>query len=150
MQGFREAKRVQVFPEGWGSRAIRAKAEVIAGRWQDIRALSLEWKSEWPGPSRAVVIFTFASDPAPPAGLRDLLWDRFGVPVYEQVLSSQLDLLATECDAHEGLHLMRKGVQHQDYSVEEVACGCGDRTPRLCRIEEPARAMKAAAGASGA
>jgi phenylacetate-CoA ligase len=36
---------------------------------------------------------------------RDLLWDAFGVPVYEQFLGLGNELLAQDCDVHEGLHI---------------------------------------------
>lgn len=37
---------------------------------------------------------------------RDELWDAFGLPVYEQIYCSS-GLLATECEAHDGLHTAR-------------------------------------------
>jgi hypothetical protein len=36
---------------------------------------------------------------------RDLLWEAFGVPVYEQFLGIGNELLAQDCDVHEGLHI---------------------------------------------
>jgi hypothetical protein len=38
------------------------------------------------------------------AGERDLLWRALGVPIYEQWLGLDGELLAWECEAHEGLH----------------------------------------------
>jgi hypothetical protein len=36
---------------------------------------------------------------------RDLLWDAFRVPVYEQFLGVGNELLAGDCDVHDGLHI---------------------------------------------
>ncbi|HET8549316.1 MAG TPA: hypothetical protein VFL57_14990 [Bryobacteraceae bacterium] len=36
---------------------------------------------------------------------RECIWRAFGVPVYEQFLGARNELLAEECDAHDGLHV---------------------------------------------
>lgn len=145
--GFREAKRVRVFPEGWGTPAIRFRPEVLAAGWEDLLTLAREWKSDWTAPTRGFVIFSSLAKPSPPVHLRDLLWDRFGLPVFEQVLGANRELLASECEAHEGLHLHQPGIHHPGYALRKEICACGGQTPRLCRIEEPEQALAMASGA---
>jgi hypothetical protein len=97
---------------------------------------------------------------------RDLLWDAFGLPMYEQIYSAT-GLLATECEAHDGLHAAKGadwtvGLTGELWyrepaswwedrgetfapsglfgSVDGAACPCGRRTPRL-RVESGLRAF---------
>jgi hypothetical protein len=57
---------------------------------------------------------------------RDLIWRRWGVPVYEFLIDSSGHVVASECDAHEGLHVHGSGAQ-----AEERECGCGVTGPML-------------------
>jgi phenylacetate-coenzyme A ligase PaaK-like adenylate-forming protein len=90
---------------------------------------------------------------------RDLLWTRFGVPVYEQLRGLGRELLAAECDAHEGLHIreedavfeqgdellmtsltnlsnpvlrLRTGLRGK---ITTKLCGCGETGSRLVELE---------------
>jgi hypothetical protein len=90
---------------------------------------------------------------------RDLLWTRFGVPVYEQLRGLGRELLAAECDAHEGLHIreedaifeegeellvtsltnlsdpvlrLRTGLQGK---ITTTLCGCGEAGRRLMDVQ---------------
>ena len=92
----------------------------------------------------------FSVLPVPPA-LRDLLWNTFGVPVFEQYLGPNLELLAFECEAHDGLHLANAGVHDPGCALRTELCACGNPTPRLCAVEEPGPACpRPMAMASGA
>ena len=55
------------------------------------------------------------------------MWDAFGVPVFEQCLGLDNELLAMECEAHDGLHLM--GTTSR-MGAETNVCGCGSSVPR--------------------
>lgn len=93
---------------------------------------------------------------------RDDLWAAFGLPVYEQIYSVT-GLLATECEAHDGLHITPGASWNQDANgelwyreppawwedrgetfapsglfgdVEAMPCPCGRLTQRL-RIGGP-------------
>ncbi len=96
---------------------------------------------------------------------REELWSAFGLPVYEQIYCAS-GLLATECEAHDGLHVA-KGSEwtvgqagelwcHEPTAwweergesfapsglfgaVDSLPCACGRKTPRL-RIVGPAEA----------
>jgi len=64
------------------------------------------------------------------AGDRERLWQDFRVPIFEQVIGPRGLLLATECEAHDGLHIESPDLQTDGY-VERSPCGCGRSTPRL-------------------
>lgn len=147
MAGFREAKRVRIFAEGWGAPAVRYRPEVLAAGWDELLGLARDWRSDWPMPTRGIVVFGVAGRAASLEDLRDLLWDRFGLPVFEQVLGAKLELLASECEAHDGLHLRQTGIQQLGYALCNETCPCGDQTPRLCRIDERIEALAMASGA---
>jgi hypothetical protein len=59
-----------------------------------------------------------------------LLWRSFGVPVFEEHLSQNNELLAMECDAHSGLHVVAGCAGRR---LESERCACGNRSPRISR-----------------
>lgn len=104
---------------------------------------------------RALVILThFGSKP-----LNDMarvrLWQAFGVPIFELYLGLDQSLLASECEAHEGWHVVRgvdsttletgelilDGAGNSGLStglralVDRTTCPCGLTTPRILNIE---------------
>jgi hypothetical protein len=79
---------------------------------------------------QAVVVFTYPGSPGLSARDRDALWKAFGVPVYEQYLSPKNRLLATECDAHSGLHVVS---ECEGLPFDHEVCACGNPAPRLTR-----------------
>jgi hypothetical protein len=76
---------------------------------------------------------------------RDLLWHRFGVPVFEQLRGWDGSVIARECEVHDGLHvdpgagiLETSGAglivtPNTGLTAEVVKdhCECGAETPRL-------------------
>ena len=126
--GFRETRLVRIFPQGWNERARRFDPCSIAGPLDQLRRLALA-ASCWPL-EQAVVVFTYASAPGISPQDREKLWKSFGVPVFEQYLSPRNRLLATECDAHSGLHVVSgcEGIP-----LEHDVCACGNPAPRLTR-----------------
>jgi hypothetical protein len=130
--GFRETPGARIFPEGWNERARRFHPASIAAPLELLRRLARDtWSFD-----QAVVVFTYFGGPGISPLDRELLWNAFGVPVFEQYLSSKNRLLATECDAHAGLHVVSgcDGLR-----VERDVCACGNPAPRLIsgsRIEE--------------
>ena len=80
---------------------------------------------------------------------RVILWQAFGVPVYELIVSPEGQLIASECEVHEGWHLetgitldRRKNVlvwhvrgRPQPLGmvgeIENSVCACGRKTPRI-------------------
>ncbi|MGA2882136.1 MAG: hypothetical protein ABSG13_24560 [Bryobacteraceae bacterium] len=130
--GFRQTRLVRVFPQGWNERAKRFEPGSIAGPLEQLRTLA---RDGWPI-EQAVVVFTYAGAPGISRPDRDCFWRVFGVPVFEQYLSPKNKLLATECDAHVGLHVV-SGCE--GLPLEHDVCPCGNPAPRLTRgsrIEE--------------
>jgi hypothetical protein len=68
---------------------------------------------------------------------RDQFWDVFQAPVFEQLLSVEGQVLAMECDAHDGMHLLdpHAPLTGLRAHLDTSACGCGNWHPRLRRIE---------------
>ncbi len=67
---------------------------------------------------------------------RESLWRDFGVPVFEQLRGSEGDVLARECEVHDGLHVDSASRLAQELRTLEAAmvnepCECGSETPRL-------------------
>ena len=91
-----------------------AETAVIAAK-----LLHRAWSDLWT-PMLQIVILT-----GPRYGMlteddRHLIWRRWGVPVYEFLTDATGTLVASECDAHEGLHVRVPGILG-----EERECGCG-------------------------
>jgi len=130
--GFRETRLVRVFPQGWNERAKRFHPGSIAGPLERLLSLALEgWPLE-----QAVIVFTYDGGPGISAPDRESFWKAFGVPVFEQYLGPRNRLLATECEAHCGLHVV-SGCE--ELTLEYDLCACGNPAPRLTRgsrIEE--------------
>jgi hypothetical protein len=124
--GFQETKLVRVFPAGWTEEAARFNPSSIAGPPEQLRRLTgrgLELK-------HAVVAFTYQGQAALSDDDRDLFWDSFGVPVFEQHLGAGNELLAMECEAHAGLHVMR---DFGESRLDRNSCVCGNPAPRFHR-----------------
>ena len=100
----RPAHGIRVFP-GWQDAALAAwQPASLAGPLNLLTELAED------GPrlrlQRALIVFNKLSDPALSDGDRQLLWRAFQVPMYEQLRAPAGQLLAAECEAHSGLHVM--------------------------------------------
>jgi hypothetical protein len=124
--GFRETRLVRIFPQGWNERARRFDPGSLAGPLEQLRNLAL---AAWPL-EQAVVVFTYSGRIGIPPQDRESLWKAFGVPVFEQYLGPRNKLLASECDAHAGLHVI-SGCE--GFFLERDICACGNSAPRLIR-----------------
>jgi hypothetical protein len=99
-------------------------------------------------PSLRVAIVVLSSiDDAPIADHhRDLLWEAFGLPVFEQLLGWDGRVIARECEVHDGLHFDASAVAAELDGGELIVmgmptgltaeivgdhCECGAETPRL-------------------
>jgi hypothetical protein len=100
----RPAHGVRVF-SGWQDSALAAwQPESLAGPLDLLTELAHD------GPplrlQRALIVFNKLTDPALSDCDRRLLWRAFQVPAYEQLRAPAGQLLAAECEAHAGLHVM--------------------------------------------
>lgn len=89
-----------------------------------------------------VLAFTGPTQAPLTASDRELFWRAFQVPVFEQYRGAHGELLAYECEAHEGLHLASESVlaELHGYALLEQFCPCGAVTLRAA----PALARAAA------
>jgi hypothetical protein len=124
--GFEATKTARVFPRGWDEQAARFEPQCIAAPVAELRRLAGQnLKLE-----HAVIAFTYEGEAGLTSADRELFWRAFGVPVFEQYLDRENRLLATECDAHAGLHVV-DGCE--DLNLDREPCACGDRSPRISR-----------------
>ena len=125
--GFEETGAVKVFPSGWNRQAERFRPASIAGPVDRLRELAAARIPLEHG----LVAFTYEGQAGLTSDDRELFWEAFGVPVYEQLLGHDNRLLAAECDAHCGLHLVEG--YRSDARIETEPCGCGNPAPRIAR-----------------
>ena len=111
-----------------------ANAEALAGTLEDLLYVA---DHDLARISRGIVIMTWAphSEPISEADREDL-WHRFGVPVFVQYFDADNELLATECDAHSGLHLVDSVASARGYLPASGPCPCGDTRPLLVLASE--------------
>jgi hypothetical protein len=124
--GFRDSKQVRVFPQGWDARAARFEPASIAAPAEvllDLAKLDLHFE-------HSLIAFTYEGQAGLSYADRDSLWRAFGVPIFEQRLGKHSELLATECEAHAGLHVVNG---YTGARLETEVCACGNHAPRLPR-----------------
>ncbi len=127
--------------DGWGVEAAGYRPSAIAGTWPQLEAL-LTVKVE--SLTHAVLVLARAAGDLLSVEQRQQLWRAFRVPVFEQIIGENGALLAAECEAHAGLHIVSQELESPKLkvaglSIESGPCGCGRNTPRVIapgRIEE--------------
>jgi hypothetical protein len=130
MPGFRSKGSVRVFAEGWCAAAARYDPQAIAGTLAQFEAIAATRFS----PTHALIVLGRWEDARVTEADRDLLWTRFGVPLFEQIMADDSSLLAAECEAHQGLHILG-GLDRAMASgvIDESPCACGQASPRWTR-----------------
>jgi hypothetical protein len=86
------------------------------------------WDSVWT-PLYPVVVFTGPGYGVLTEEDREQIWRRWGVPVYEQMMDSDGRVVAEECDAHDGLHLVAGAAWAG--AAEHGECACGLEGPKV-------------------
>ncbi len=124
--GFRDTKLTRVFPAGWNDSAARFQPSSIAGTPDQLRVIARQGMRL----QHSVVAFSYDGQPGLTAADRNMFWKAFGVPVFEQLLSAGNELLAMECDAHDGMHLIGN---FENMKAGKSLCPCGNPAPRLAR-----------------
>lgn len=89
---------------------------------------------------RALVVLAAAGSTPLSTAERDELWRRFGAPVFEQQLNSDGELIATECEAHDGLHIVQTSAALAGVALDDSPCACGKTTSRIRRDRSDAAA----------
>lgn len=141
------ALRIAVLEPDLGIQRIRrrmARARAVAASASVLRELAEAVESgiiSLPPIEAAVIVLTGICHGELTDLERDLFWRVFQVPIFEQFLSPEGRILAMECDAHDGMHLLDPAdLQTLHGGVLETApCGCGNPHPRLIGSETPPR-----------
>lgn len=76
--------------------------EIIAGSYHNLFALAGKVTVE-----RALIVITGIQEAILNSHHRNVLWNAFGVPIFEQCLGLDGQLIAHECEAHDGLHIVQ-------------------------------------------
>ncbi len=124
--GFRETRLVRVFPDGWNNLAQRFSPSSIAAPFDQFHAVARDRVML----DQALIVLTYSDGPELSEIDRDWLWQTFCVPIFEQHYDSNNRLLAAECEAHAGLHVV---AGFERLALEEDVCACGNPAPRLLR-----------------
>ena len=155
---FDPALRIAVLTPNLSAAQLQKKmqaARVIASTPAVLRALAeaaVSGRMKLPAVEAAVVAFTGIGHGGLTELERDLFWRVFQVPVFEQLLAPDGRVMAMECDAHDGLHLLDEDAPLEGYRalLDHTPCGCGNAQPRLAHLKplqqlEPAPAIRTAA-----
>jgi hypothetical protein len=134
---------VRVFPAGWSEEVSAFNPAAVAAPREQL--LGLAAIDRPPVFTHAVISLASPGDPLLSAGERARLWRTFRVPLFEQIIGPDGELLAAECEAHDGLHIETAGLPWDGYRLELAPCGCGRKTPRLTSAEPAERVRSAAA-----
>jgi hypothetical protein len=166
MEGFREHRTVKVFGDEKRSGLIRFNPESLAGPVPELRRLAelVESRSiRISRPVHSVIAFSLLPQAFLSEEARDLFWRVFKVPVFGQILSPSCEVLAWECEAHQGYHVAGdSAIFETDYAgpepellvtslvdrrrpvlrmatgmsgrVKHTTCDCGQAGPRLVEV----------------
>jgi hypothetical protein len=92
---------------------------------------------ELPSVRTAIVVLTSGEDSPLTDDYRDLLWRAWGVPIFEQLRGPDGTIIASECEVHDGLHLLTAQDPlpraWTELEIVRGVCECGAETPRLRR-----------------
>ncbi len=136
---FRSQGMVRVFGDLDGVPAFEPQA--VAGTLAQVESLTGVVNL-----THAVIIFRSESDPRLTDAELDRLWLAFHVPVFEQMVSSDGTLCASECEAHQGLHIAG-GFDPGTRVVDLTPCACGRSSARLVSPDAWKTQSAAAGGA---
>jgi hypothetical protein len=100
VSGFKATRSIRVFPHGWSDAAARFVPESVAGTFEQLLLLA----GTKVVLSHALICLAWDQNDLLSSGERDLLWNLFGIPLFEQYLDSRNRRIAYECEAHSGLH----------------------------------------------
>ncbi len=126
--GFCETRTVRTFAGGWTRETARFHPTAVAGPLNAV----LELARRGIRLKHSVIVFSPGFDSCLTGSERDKLWRAFGVPVFEQVLGPGNELLASECEAHDGLHVILGSPR---LPLDRTKCGCGSILPRVIQME---------------
>jgi hypothetical protein len=142
---FSARETIRVFKNGWSEEAAQFAPAAIAGTWTQLKELARNCQPPaMPAPTHALVVLHRPGGVPLAADDREWLWRKFGVPIFEQVIGAGGELVAAECEAHEGMHIespqMRLHEMELAGQVDASPCACGRTTPRVRSAPSAAQA----------
>lgn len=140
-KAFQSRLRVRTFDiarKNW-MEAVRAfRPQAIAGTFAQMESLTRIGTL-----THAIVILSTEAGPRLTSEQRDFLWRTFRVPAFEQIVAPDGTLLAAECEAHDGLHIVSPLLTAPAADIDQSPCPCGRPGTRLIRPELRSRAVTA-------
>ena len=119
---------VRIFAEGWGPEASAFAPAALVATFEQLCSLD---RQSVPSLTHALIVLGRPGSDRLSEEDRDRLWKAFRVPVFEQVIGTSGELLAAECEAHDGLHLESPRLPLDDEYLDASPCPCGRKTPRI-------------------
>jgi hypothetical protein len=132
------SQAVQIFPQGWGNEAARFEPWAVAATLDQCRSLC---EVLIPSLTRALVVLERPGEHRLTEADRNAMWRAFRVPIFEQIIGPSGQLLASECEAHDGLHVEARGLRLTEDMVDTNPCPCGRQTARF-GVERAAEAER--------
>ena len=159
-EGYWPRLNVRRFANPWQPAMSRWAPEALAGPLDTVRAFAegVAQGYTWIPPLRhSITVQTGILEGPLSEADRDFFWRVFGVPVYEQFMGFGGELIAHECEAHHGLHLVEENALAERDETGEIlltwfsnprhpvlrlgsgitaelaagTCACGRTSPRL-------------------
>lgn len=149
--------RVTPFPRDRWAELQAFRPQVLVGPAADLLELATIAKTEMMDVSsvdHALFVLTTCGDEPLSDVSRVVLWQTFGVPVYELFVGRDNKVLASECEAHEGWHIeadadffMRNRELHVRVprqnvmstgliaNIETAPCACGREAARVMDLQ---------------
>jgi len=119
---------VRVFPDGWNQEAAAFAPAAVAGTLEQIRGLA---QLQIPSLTHALIVLARPGGHRLAENDRAGLWQDFRLPVFEQIIGPSGELLAAECEAHEGLHVESPELPLAREIIDASPCACGRKTSRI-------------------
>ncbi len=126
MDGFRSTARVRNFSDFHPDELADLNMDTVAAPLPLMRQLALRGHAQ----RFPIVVFTGPGHGYLTDADRDLFWRVFEVPLFEQFTGLGGEVLAEECEAHEGLHIRPGDALFEIYRGELLITS-------LTRLEEP-------------
>ena len=123
MDGFEAAAGIKVMTHNWSKGLRQFGASALAAPVGVLRTLAAAVESgreEVPAPRQYVVGFTGGEQGELAEEDRERFWRVFQVPVFEQRLGFDGRVIAYECEAHNGLHIMPEHAAFEETTDSEL------------------------------
>jgi hypothetical protein len=130
---FRSGGTIRVFRGGWTEDARKFAPEAIAATLGQFEQMV---RTKIPSLCHSVTVIDRWDDPWLTESSREWLWNAFRVPIFEQLIGDCGELLAADCEAHEGLHIESARLRVGREYIDPSPCACGRNTPRLIPAQQ--------------